>query len=221
MLALDVRSDESVRVCVQAALSRSGRIDVLVNNAGYALTGAAEETSVAEAQAQFDTNFFGVVRMIDAVLPIMRKAGAGTIVNIGSLAGLTAIPFSAFYSATKSAIEGYSEGLWHELRPFGIRVRLIEPGFVHTHLGEGSQVASPLPAYDSTRQRATAAIGRAVAGGIPAEQVAHAVVRAIEHRGQELRFRVGRQAKWLPRLKNAVPWTFFAAGVRRSFALDR
>ena len=111
LLALDVRSDDSVRACVDQVLSQTGRLDVLFNNAGYALTGAAEETSLAEAKAQFETNFFGTVRMVNAVLPGMRKAGAGRIVNIGSLAGLTAIPFSAFYCATKFALEAYSEAL--------------------------------------------------------------------------------------------------------------
>jgi len=101
MLALDVRSDESVRACMEQVIAKAGRLDVLVNNAGYAMMGAAEETSVEEAKAQFETNFFGIVRMVNAVLPGMRAAGAGKIINISSLAGNTAIPFSAFYSATK------------------------------------------------------------------------------------------------------------------------
>src|SRR5438093_6251879 len=105
VLPLDVRSEESVEQCVELALSRAGKLDVLVNNAGYALTGAAEETSIEEAKAQFDTNFFGAVRVVNAVLPAMRKAGTGKIINIGSLAGLTAIPFMPFYSATKFALE--------------------------------------------------------------------------------------------------------------------
>src|SRR2546422_6503660 len=130
MVGLDVRSDDSVRGCVDQVLSQAGRLDVLVNNAGYTLMGAAEETSVAEAKAQFETNFFGVVRMVNAVLPGMRAAGAGKIINISSLAGNTAIPFSAFYSATKFALEGYSESLWYEVSPFGISVSLVEPGFV-------------------------------------------------------------------------------------------
>ena len=128
MLGLDVRSDDSVK----ALFDKVGRLDVLIDNAGYALTGAAEETTLAEAKAQFETNFFGAVRVVNAALPAMRAARAGKIIIIGSLAGLTAIPFSAFYSATKYALEGYAEALWHELRPFGIAVTLVEPGFVHT-----------------------------------------------------------------------------------------
>jgi short-subunit dehydrogenase len=132
MVALDVRSDESVRACVEQVVAKAGRLDVLVNNAGYSLTGAAEETSVEEAKAQLETNFFGAVRMVNAVLPGMRKAEAGKIINISSLAGSTAIPYSGFYSASKFALEGYSESLWYEVRPFGISVSLVEP-FVHTH----------------------------------------------------------------------------------------
>src|SRR5437660_2901591 len=138
MLALDVRSDESVRACVAQVITKSGRLDVLVNNAGYAMMGAAEETSVEEAKAQFETNFFGIVRMVNAVLPGMRAAGAGKIINISSLAGNTAIPFSAFYSASKFALEGYSESLWYEVRPFGITVSLVEPGFVTAPSGDAA-----------------------------------------------------------------------------------
>src|SRR3989440_7609089 len=184
-------------------------------------TGAAEETSLAEAKAQFETNFFGTVRMVNAVLPGMRKAGAGRIVNIGSLVGLTAIPFSAFYCATKFALEAYSEALWHELRPFGITVTLVEPGFVHTRMTEAAQlVAGPLPAYEGPRRRVIAAMGRSVERGIAPEQVARCVLRIVESRAPRLRYRVGAEATWLPRLKNAAPWTVFAAGVRRRFAVD-
>lgn len=216
MVALDVRSDDSVRDCV----NQVGQIDVLVNNAGYALMGAAEETSLAEAKAQLETNFFGIVRMVNAVLPAMRKAGSGKIINIGSVAGLTAIPFGAFYTASKFALEGYAEALWHELRPFGIHVTLIEPGFVHTAIGESTQVAAaPLASYDGVRQRATGALGRQVQHGIPPEAVAKTVLRAIKSRSPSLRYRVGRDATWIPRLKSALPWSLFAVGVRRTFAV--
>src|SRR6266480_6379391 len=173
MLALDVRSDDSVRACVEQVVAQAGRLDVLVNNAGYAMMGAAEETSVEEARAQFETNFFGIVRMVNAVLPGMRAAGRGKIINISSLAGNTAIPYSAFYSASKFAVEGYSESLWYEVRPFGVSVSLVEPGFVNTPIGEASPAAArPVAAYDATRKRMLAAFGRSVHAGIPPEQVA-------------------------------------------------
>jgi NAD(P)-dependent dehydrogenase (short-subunit alcohol dehydrogenase family) len=220
MLPLDVRSDESVRACVEQVVAKAGRLDVLVNNAGYAVTGAAEETSVDEAKAQLETNFFGVVRMVNAVLPGMRAAGAGKIINISSLAGHTAIPYSAFYSASKFALEGYSESLWYELRPFGISVSLVEPGFVNTPIGEASPAAArPLPAYDATRKRMLAAFGHALESGIPPEQVARRVLQIIEQPHPGLRYRVGAQATWLPRLRNVVPWKVYAAGVRKTFAV--
>ena len=216
LVPLDVRSDASVRAC----LERVGKIDVLVNNAGYTLMGSAEETSIEEAKGQLETNFFGVVRMVNAVLPAMRKAGAGKIVNVGSLAGITAIPFGAFYTASKFALEGYSEALWHELRPLGINVTLIEPGFVHTPIGEKTQIAAkPLSAYDGVRQRATAALGRHVEHGIVPEKVAATVLRVVQSRSPSLRYRVGTDAAWLPRLKSVLPWPLFAVGVRRTFAV--
>ena len=217
MLALDVRSDDSVK----ALFDKVGRLDVLIDNAGYALTGAAEATTLAEAKAQFETNFFGAVRMVNAALPAMRTAGAGKIIIISSLAGLTAIPFGAFYSATKFALEGYAEALWHELRPFGISVTLVEPGFVRTRLGEASQVAAgPLPVYAAAEERVLRAIGGAASRGIAPERVAARVLRIAHTDQPRLRYRVGTDAMWLPRLKHVAPWSVFAAGVRRTFGLD-
>jgi short-subunit dehydrogenase len=216
LIPLDVRSDDSVRACVD----RVGKIDVLINNAGYSLMGSAEETSLDEAKAQLETNFFGVVRMVKAVLPAMRNAGAGKIITIGSLAGITAIPFGAFYTASKFALEGYTEALWHELRPFGIHVTLIEPGFIATPIGESTQVAAaPLAAYDGVRQRATAALGQHVKDGISPDAVAKRVLRVIQSRSPSLRYPVGTDAVWLPRLKSVLPWPLFAVGVRRTFAV--
>src|SRR5438874_908091 len=220
MLALDVRSDDSVRACVEQVMAKAGRVDVLVNNAGYSITGAAEETSVDEAKAQLETNFFGAVRMVNAALPGMRAAGAGKVINISSLAGNTAIPFSAFYSASKFALEGYSESLWYEVRPFGISVSLVEPGFVNTPIGEASPEAErELPAYNVTRKRMLAKFGQSLAGGIPPEQVARSVLRIVERKAPGLRYPVGAQATWLPRLRNVVPWKVYAAGVRKTFAV--
>ena len=215
LIPLDVRSDASVRACIERVVP----VDVLVNNAGYALMGSAEETSLDEAKAQLETNFFGVVRMVKAVLPTMRERG-GRILNVGSLAGITAIPFSAFYTASKFALGGYTEALWHELRPFGIHVTLIEPGFVATPIGESTQVAAtPLPAYDGVRQRAINALGQHVKHGIAPDAVAKTVLRAIDSRSPSLRYRVGTDAAWFPRLKSVLPWPLFAAGVRRTFAV--
>jgi NAD(P)-dependent dehydrogenase (short-subunit alcohol dehydrogenase family) len=221
MLKLDVNSDASVKACIAEVLARAGRLDVLVNNAGYALTGAAEETSIEEAKEQFETNYFGVVRMVKAALPRMREARSGRIITIGSLAGLMAIPYNAFYSSTKFALEGYMEALWFELKPFGIAVSLIEPGFVRTSINQATRAAAePLAAYDGPRDRANSVVDRSVEKGIAPELVAKAVLRAAQSKTPRLRYRVGADSRWLPRLKNATPWNFFAFGVRRTFELD-
>jgi NAD(P)-dependent dehydrogenase (short-subunit alcohol dehydrogenase family) len=130
LVPLDVRDDASVKACVDELLSRAGRIDVLLNNAGVNLVGAVEQTSISQAQALFDTNVFGVLRMIQAVLPGMRRQGADLIVNISSILGLIPAPFMGVYASTKHAIEGLSESLDHEVRAFGIRVVLIEPHYI-------------------------------------------------------------------------------------------
>lgn len=128
MLPLDVTQDASVDAVVQQLIQLEGRIDLLVNNAGFGVAPAgAEESSIAQAQAIFDTNFFGMVRMIRAVVPQMRRQKSGRIINIGSVVGFLPAPYMALYSATKHAVAGYSESLDHELRTQGIRVSLVEP----------------------------------------------------------------------------------------------
>jgi NAD(P)-dependent dehydrogenase (short-subunit alcohol dehydrogenase family) len=152
IVQLDVRDKESVRSCVRMVLDLAGRIDALVNNAGYTLIGALEETSMAEAKELFDTNFFGVLRVNQAVLPIMRKQGHGRVANIGSVLGFAPAPYQGIYAATKHALEGYSESLDHEVRRFGIRVAIIEPGFTRTDIAQNSQFAGQvLTPYDSER----------------------------------------------------------------------
>lgn len=148
MLNLDVTNDENVRECVQRVIQQHGRIDVLVNNAGIALMGAVEETSLEEARWQMEVNFWGTVKLTQAVLPHMRQQKSGTIINISSLLGLFGTPFSPFYAASKHAIEGFTKSLRYEVAPFGIQVSMIEPGFVKTDLMKrGRKVSHALPAY--------------------------------------------------------------------------
>jgi NAD(P)-dependent dehydrogenase (short-subunit alcohol dehydrogenase family) len=133
MLPLDVTSDESVEEAVKAVMRQHGHIDVLVNNAGFGVAPAgAEESSIEQARAIFDTNFFGLVRMTRAVVPYMRRQGSGRIINIGSVLGFLPMPYMALYSATKHAVAGYSEALDHELRTMGIRVSVVEPAYINT-----------------------------------------------------------------------------------------
>src|SRR5438067_2008507 len=152
MLTCDVTDDASVSKLVDEVLTETGRIDVLVNNAGIGLLGGAEESSTAQAQALFDVNVFGVIRMTNAVLPAMRRQRNGRIVNLSSVLGLIPAPYSALYASTKHALEGYSESLDHELRSFGIRVVLVEPAYTRTAFEEN--IVKPdqlLGIYDSAR----------------------------------------------------------------------
>ena len=131
-ITCDVTDEAAVAAAVETVLQREGRVDLVINNAGYGISGAVEFTETADAQALFDANFFGMVRVNRALLPIMRKAGGGRIVNISSIAAPVAIPFQAYYSATKSAINAYSLALANEVRPFGIEVCAVQPGDIRT-----------------------------------------------------------------------------------------
>src|SRR5438445_2243158 len=152
-LALDVTDDESVADAVREVLDRSGRIDVLVNNAGLGVAGAAEESSVEQARALFETNLFGSIRMTRAVLPHMREQRSGRIINVSSIVGLIPVPYMALYASSKHALEGYSESIDHEVREHGVRVLLVEPGFTKTSFDANLAAAdTPLPLYAHQRK---------------------------------------------------------------------
>src|SRR5436190_22232340 len=162
-LPLDVTDDESVAGVVREVLERSGRIDVVVNNAGFGVSGAAEESSLEQARAIFDTNLFGSMRMTRAVLPHMREQGSGRIINVSSVLGLVPAPFGALYSATKHAIEGYSESLDHEVREYGVRVLLVEPAYTRTSFDTNAlAVDEPLQLYAKRRENADTLVAEAV-----------------------------------------------------------
>jgi NAD(P)-dependent dehydrogenase (short-subunit alcohol dehydrogenase family) len=220
MLPLDVRADESVRACVDAVVSRSGRLDVLINNAGYELAGALEELSPEEARAQFETNFFGVVRMVAAVLPLMRRRKGGHIINVSSLAGLSAIPFMGVYSASKFALEGYTEALRHEVKPFNIHVSLTEPGFLKTPMRDHRQLAANrLAEYDPWRQRALDAIRAHEEKGPGPESVAETLLYIVSSDTPRLRYLIGGEAKKVARLRRFLPAGLYEPGVRRNFSI--
>ncbi len=221
MVQLDVHSEESAGNCVQTVMKQAGRLDVLINNAGYMLTGAIEETSLEEAQLQFETNFFGVARMVRQVLPIMRLQKRGHIINIGSLAGLIGVPFHGFYSASKYALEGYSESLRQELKDFNIDVSIIEPSFMHTNLEKNGHVSTNLiHAYERLRSRAFRFFQRSVDSGFDPLTTVRIILSAIESESPRLRYRAGKKAKWIPRMKSILPMTQFEAGFRRHMKLD-
>jgi NAD(P)-dependent dehydrogenase (short-subunit alcohol dehydrogenase family) len=221
MVALDVRSDASVAACVNAVSSQAGRVDVLVNNAGYELGGALEEHSIDEAKAQFETNFFGVVRMTKAVLPLMRRQKQGQIVNISSLSGFAPIPFMGMYSASKFAVEGFTEALRLELKPLNIHVSQIEPGFLKSPMMDKRQVvAERIGDYDPWRQRAFKAVRDAEEKGLQPERIAEVVSKILANRAPRLRYLIGGQANVVSRLKCFFPERAFEMGVRSTFKLD-
>lgn len=222
MLPLDVRTNDSVRSCVEAVLPRGGRIDVLINNAGHELAGALEELTPEEAKAQFETNFFGVVRMVNAVLPMMRRQKRGHIVNVSSLAGLSSIPFLGIYCASKFALEGYTEALRHEVKPFNIHVSMTEAGFLKTPMINNRQVAANrIPEYDRWRHRALDAIRASEEKSPGPELVAETLLEIISSDTPRLRYLIGPQAKSVARLRRFLPAGLYEQGVRRTFSLDR
>lgn len=222
MLQLDINSDESVNACIQALMQKTGRIDVLVNNAGYELHGAIEETSINEAKSQFETNFFGAVRVVKAVLPIMRKQGRGQIINVSSLAGQVAIPFQGFYSASKHAIEGYTEALRQEVKTFNIRVSIVEPCFFRTGIksaSTSSAAAGSIHDYGEMYQRYLSAAKGHIQNGDDPKLVAETVLRITESDSPRIRYLVGK-GKWIPRIERIVPESMFESRSRRFWKLD-
>jgi short-subunit dehydrogenase len=221
-LPLDVRSDESVAACVESVLRENDTIHALVNSAGFELGGSIEEVSLDEAKAQFETNVFGVMRMVKATLPLMRQQRGGRIIIISSLAGLSPIPFLGVYSASKFALEGYGEALRHEVRAFGVSVSLVEPGFVKTPLAHNRQYAAMhLPDYDPWRQLAFEAIREYEARSVEPGVVAECILRILQSRSPKLRYGVGKDAKFVPALRRILPESLFEGGLRSHFRLDR
>ena len=221
VLPLDVRSDESVENCVDTVVERAGRLDILVNNAGYGLEGVIEEVTVEEAKAQFETNFFGVVRMVNRVLPIMRTQRSGQIINISSGMGLAALPFFGFYSSSKFALEGYTEALRHEVKPFQIRVSLVEPGFIGTKFFDNEQFAgNQIRDYDPWRQRASEAVKKYIEKALDPARVAECILRIIESKSPRLRNIVCKDIARMFLMRRLLPESLFEQGARRYLNLD-
>jgi NAD(P)-dependent dehydrogenase (short-subunit alcohol dehydrogenase family) len=217
-LALDVTDDDSIDATVAEVMRRAGRIDAIVNNAAVDLVGAAEETSIAEAQRLFQTNFFGVHRLNQKVLPIMRQQGRGYIVTIGSIAGFLPTPFDAFYSASKHALRGYTETLAFETAPLGIRCVLIEPGFIKTELRtKKTEVSERISVYEEGRAKAERAFDTGVSSGISPERVAAMIARALDADRPKLRQRVGNDAHMLAFIRHFMPEPLFQMGLKRRF----
>ena len=217
-LRLDVDDDASVA----DAVKQVGRIDALVNNAGFGITGPIEHVPLPEFRRMFETNVVGAVRMIQAVLPQMRERGSGTIVNVTSLAGLVTPPTGGAYSATKHALEAVSEALHYEVGHFGIRIALVEPGFFETDFqGKEPRFGLDAPPYDELDRQWAVAFEKLRGGGPAegAEPVAQVIADAVEGTEQKLRWPVGADAEMVLAARSTMDDETFEATMRGALDL--
>jgi short-subunit dehydrogenase len=220
MLACDVTDDASVAKLVDEVLAKAGRIDLLVNNAGIGLLGGAEESSTVQAQALFDVNVFGVLRLTNAVLPTMRRQGSGRIINLSSVLGHIPAPYSALYASTKHAIEGYSESLDHELRTLGIRVVLVEPAYTRTSFEENlTKPDQVLDVYGAARAAMEAILRKAIETGDAPEIVAQTILKAATASVPKRRYAAGKMARQVSFLRRFVPASAFDKSLRKQNGL--
>lgn len=199
VIQLDVNDDISVKHAVgKIVAAENMRIDVLVNNAGYGLFGSFEDLSIEEIRAQFETNFFGLIRVTQQVLPVMRKQKSGTIVNVSSVGGRIGAPILSAYHSAKFAVEGLSESMAYELAPFGIRVVLIEPGYVRTNIMNSRRIAkkalNPKSPYFSLMQKVNNHFQSKMENASPPEGVAKVILHALTTENPQLRYTVGNEA---------------------------
>jgi NAD(P)-dependent dehydrogenase (short-subunit alcohol dehydrogenase family) len=214
VVQLDVTNDNSVKNAIKNITSEAGKIDVLVNNAGYALGGALEDLSMDEIKAQYETNLFGVIRVIQSVLPIMRRQRSGIIVNLSSGAGIFGYPGGSAYVSTKFAVEGLSESFRYELEPFGIKVILIEPGFIRTNFANAMVIAKkaqdPASSYSQMMQRIAATSSELAKSGSSADLVAEVILDAVTNPNPNLRYLVGKDVEaWAAGKKSMNETEFF------------
>jgi len=221
MLELDVRSDDSVVRCVAAVLDTAGRIDALINNAGYGLGGAAEEATTDQVRAEFETNFFGLFRMTRAVLPIMRRQRRGVIINMSSGNAAVRLPFSSHYVASKCAVEGLSACLRQEVSPLGIHVSVIEPTFLKSNITDTIVMGEDrVDAYAAWRRGWGEAIRDSVRRGADPRPVAECIVRILSSRRPRYLYVVGhdlRLARWA---RQFIPERLFYWGIKRAMRVS-
>jgi NAD(P)-dependent dehydrogenase (short-subunit alcohol dehydrogenase family) len=221
--AMDVTDDASMVAGVERVIAEHGRIDVLVNNAGYGSYGAVEDVPIEEARRQFEVNVFGLARLVQLVTPHMRARGSGRIINISSIGGKFYEPFGAWYHATKFAVEGFSDSLRMELRPFGIKVVLIEPGPIRTEWNEIARDSllerSGSTAYASYARQAHAVMERfdEPSRASTPDEVADKIVRAATVRRPAARYPVGRGARVITTSRDLLPDRVFDAVVSRTY----
>lgn len=221
---LDVNDDGSVKDAIAKIVTAEQRIDVLVNNAGYGLFGSVEDTSIEEIKAQFETNFFGVVRVIQQVLPVMRKQKSGKIVNVSSVGGRIGLPVLSAYHSTKFALEGLSESIAFELEPFGIRVILIEPGVIRTNILNSSisakKAQDPKSPYFLLTQKLDNSFKTMMESptSLPPQEVAKGILQAVSSENLLLRYTVGDDANTLIHARTNLPDIEFRNMIMKNFS---
>jgi NAD(P)-dependent dehydrogenase (short-subunit alcohol dehydrogenase family) len=221
VLRMDVRDQASIDAAVGEVLAQAGRIDALINNAGTTIVGAIEETSLEQAQALFETNFFGAARVTRAVLPTLRAQRAGRVLFIGSVVGFLPAPFMGYYSASKHALEGYAESLDHEVRSLGIRSLVIEPGFTRTSIDQnGVYGDAALDDYKLARERARAGVEASVKAGEDPLLVAETILEALRAPKPRLRYPVGKRAGRLATLRSFLPEAMFDRALRKRYGMQ-
>ena len=222
---MDVDDDDSVRSGVAGMLAAGGRIDALVASAGWGLAGAVEQCTIEEAKAQLETNFWGCVRVLQQVLPAMRAQGGGRIVLMSSIGGVIGIPFQAFYSASKFALEGLGEALAYEVAPLGVHVTLVEPGNVKTDFTASRRTAQAAvgdPVYGAALAKAVGLMERDEANGVPAAGVAAVARRVLESRRPPRRVSVGKAGERAGLLaKRLLPFRAFETAAKSSLGVLR
>jgi NAD(P)-dependent dehydrogenase (short-subunit alcohol dehydrogenase family) len=222
-LVMDVDDDASVRSGVSALLQKTGGIDALVAAAGWGLAGAVESSSIEEAKAQLETNFWGCVRIVQRVLPAMREQGGGRIVLVSSIGGALGIPFQAFYSASKFALEGFGESLAYEVAPFGIDVTLVQPGNVKTDFTDSRRMARAARddgVYGQAAAKAISRMERDERNGVPADHAAAVVEKVLTARRPPRRVSVGKAGERAGLYaKRLLPFRMFESGARSSLGV--
>ncbi len=194
LLPMDITKEESIKEAIDYVLEKEGRIDVLFNNAGMGISGSIEDTTIEEAKYIFETNFFGIMRVCNIVLPVMRSQKSGLIINSSSIGGVIGLPFQGFYSASKFAVEGFSEALSKEVKPFGLKVCILEPGDFRTSFTSSRKLvkqANEASPYHSQFVKAMEVIEKDENGGCDPEAIAKLIYKIISSKRPALRYEVG------------------------------
>ena len=222
IIKLDVTDDYSIQNAIKEIVQETNRIDVLVNNAGNNIAGAVEDLSIEEFKEQFETNFFGLIRVTKVVLPIMRKQNNGIIVNLSSIAGKMAIPLNSAYVSSKFAVEGFSESIRYELEDFGIKVILIEPGVIKSNFYENIKMSKnslmdPKSAYQPITQKIFEAFLPMLEYAFPTKIVADVILEAVNSDNPNIRYTVGDDAKSIIEARKKLSDKEFENWVKEGF----